>query len=161
LSAYSVCHSIGVIVIYERPYGHIVNYKINLSCLENVKNTSKIKLAWWAVKSAYMNNHVQPSRKPKYKKNLSSIWIIHSIISHAKKESTEGWKGKYEEEKDKESLSVWVSLHSSGTTKSGQQFLLGNRIFWGSVKSGQQNILGQCEVWASNSSRSTKLGFLH
>lgn len=110
---------IGVILIYERPHGHIVNYKINLSCLENFKNTSKIKSAWWAVKSAYMNNHAHPSSKPKYKKKLSSIWIIHSIISHAKKESTEGWKGKYEEEKDKECLSVWVFLHSSDTTKYG------------------------------------------
>ena len=60
-----------------------------------------------------------PLKKPIYKRNSSSIWIIHSRISHVKKEVAEGQRRKCEEEKYKESRSVWVSLHSFGNAKLG------------------------------------------
>ena len=92
------------IVIYWRPYGHIVSCKEKFVLSLKCWNTSKIK-------SAYMKSHVHLWKKPIYKRNSSSIWIIHSLISHMKKEAIEGRRKKYEEE-----VEVFGSLY----------FLLGN-----------------------------------
>jgi len=50
-----------------------------------------------------------PLRKPIYKRNSSSTWVIHSLISYAKKEEEESQRRKCEEDKDKD-VKVFGSL---------------------------------------------------